>query len=541
MKVAAALVILMAFGFTDANASTLGEAGSVRRLQTAGDLAEKWRIDTVDVSQDPNAPNTMVLTASHGLGDGTTLPSLSITGNTDALSEDADITLACPSQGTWSPALGSAVQGDEPVGLETTALSLSPGTESTWSFQVADGIETNSNIFVDDPVSPKAIFCVVFEFGNNFREIAVEVSMTLDGSFAIDSSNAIDVQARVASQDKDIEVSFGVTAELCGGGPAVVNQGNAIGVCVCSDNYPTASVIGFNNLAFSQAGFVSENGNFDAVSDGAFDPMGAENLGCGIFDLGGIEKQCCRVDALLPPAFFMDINDATNLMDVTAIGSVVLDIVSDEPVADLTLYEPPTTGGINNWEEAEQFCQNQGHLRLATHEEWCPGFDPTSNIGAPELLFGNLVVSNNLTTDQWAPVDDGYNKYIQVGCWRGTCSSSDHAVQCLTHEVIASDPAPPSWGESSSLTQERWESNYVLCYGTSRRLVEAHHGLQDGEKAIVDEEEMRPFQMELVVVSDRSSAVNQLESSGAYAPHILYYYDFIAAIGIAMLGLMMMM
>lgn len=106
---------------------------------------------------------------------------------------------------------------------------------------------------------------------------------------------------------------------------------------------------------------------------------------------------------------------------------------------ELKLHSNP---GVNNWNEAQAFCQRQGGpgSRIATKAEYCP-----SGRNNPPVI-------GQQSGDQWVAINDEPNEWVQVGSWGGQT--------CLTHTEAAG--VKPGWGEDNS--KNPYESNSIYCY-----------------------------------------------------------------------------
>ncbi|CAB9515004.1 Cupin superfamily protein [Seminavis robusta] len=111
-----------------------------------------------------------------------------------------------------------------------------------------------------------------------------------------------------------------------------------------------------------------------------------------------------------------------------------------EPNGITRVFGPTETANIKSFDQAQQFCESQGGS-LASSADVCP-LD-----GSNQPFFGIQAV------DQWTPVSDYHNAWIQVG----THGSNP---PCISHRDIANDN--PAWGLDGS-TKVGPEANYVVC------------------------------------------------------------------------------
>ena len=99
------------------------------------------------------------------------------------------------------------------------------------------------------------------------------------------------------------------------------------------------------------------------------------------------------------------------------------------------LFGPEATKAIKNWKEASNFCKSKGY-ELASLKDYC------SESSLPNF--------HKMKGDQWAPIGDYNNGWVQVG-------TSVHKV-CIQHKDLGSNP---SWGLDE--TKQSYEANYILC------------------------------------------------------------------------------
>ena len=112
-------------------------------------------------------------------------------------------------------------------------------------------------------------------------------------------------------------------------------------------------------------------------------------------------------------------------------------LVPQEPKTTFTistvLFGPTETESIGSYAKAVEFCTGKGHT-LASIADACQGGKPT--FGQPD-------------GDQWMPVSDSNNEWIQVGTAHTLCQSHNQRF------------GPPDWGVSED--KMPFEANYVLC------------------------------------------------------------------------------
>ncbi|CAB9504894.1 TECPR [Seminavis robusta] len=108
----------------------------------------------------------------------------------------------------------------------------------------------------------------------------------------------------------------------------------------------------------------------------------------------------------------------------------------------MDVYGPSETSNIKSYDQAKQFCIAKGGS-LASSADVCPL--GTSN----DPYFGKPI------GDEWTPVVDYHNAWIQVGV------HPNGAPTCSLHRDSING-VDPSWGLDGNMKQS-YESNYILC------------------------------------------------------------------------------
>ncbi|CAB9518221.1 Similarities with uniprot P08640 Saccharomyces cerevisiae YIR019c STA1 [Seminavis robusta] len=103
------------------------------------------------------------------------------------------------------------------------------------------------------------------------------------------------------------------------------------------------------------------------------------------------------------------------------------------------VFGPRETGAINSYDQAQQFCEMKGGT-LASSSDICPS-------GSSSWPYFGIQDG-----DQWTPVSDYRNGWIQVG-------SHPVVSTCSLHRETYGDP---DWG-LDEFEKKAWEANYVLC------------------------------------------------------------------------------
>ena len=151
-------------------------------------------------------------------------------------------------------------------------LEIIGATNSSLSFNFA-GIEESSpfyhgpDTFTSNTTGASFQFCVRFSMYNEydigagpvleevqFREVAVNVDISLEGGFR--TMNAVEVTAEAAAQDSDDTLEFTVTAQICDDfdltGALVLNSDTELPLCFVSDSYPDANVQSLEDLILTE-------------------------------------------------------------------------------------------------------------------------------------------------------------------------------------------------------------------------------------------------------------------------------------------------
>jgi len=106
---------------------------------------------------------------------------------------------------------------------------------------------------------------------------------------------------------------------------------------------------------------------------------------------------------------------ASHVMVTVVNGEAILHSF-DNP--KLTMHTGDETAGITTWMEAYQFCDAKGRM-LAHRNEWC---NANWMKWTADDVYGGAKPGS-----QWAPVRDGYNKWVQVG---------DNGDGCQTYDEV---------------------------------------------------------------------------------------------------------
>lgn len=117
----------------------------------------------------------------------------------------------------------------------------------------------------------------------------------------------------------------------------------------------------------------------------------------------------------------------------------------EKPGAYLALYGPDVTSSAGydlTYAGAEQFCSDRAGS-LATLAQWCSA----GGEGADAIYGGQK------EGDQWAPVLDTTNEWVQIG------ERGDND-ECKTHSEIMG--YKPNWGITGASGDSIWQ--YILCY-----------------------------------------------------------------------------
>ena len=124
---------------------------------------------------------------------------------------------------------------------------------------------------------------------------------------------------------------------------------------------------------------------------------------------------------------------------------------------------PDGTWNVNNWNDAVSFCQSKNQT-LASWSDWCGTDFSLADLGEWGMI-------NN--KDEWAPIEDYPNGYIQVGDTSGY--SYDHP-QCRSHRD--GGHGDPAWGLDNE--KEEYEASYILCRDVQGRADQFLYGPEDG-------------------------------------------------------------
>jgi hypothetical protein len=174
----------------------------------------------------------------------------------------------------------------------------------------------------------KYIFCVKLTLTQNisgtvtdinFKQVAIQINVSLDGTLGDSSANAFEVDAGVVSTDTNNDIAFTSSADLCSTFNGNPTQGEAIPICIVSDNHPLARIVSVEDLMFSSGSFtqlILADGSAATGAEGLYgvpDPLNAEH--CAV-------NKCIQYNVMLYAVFA---TTGANL-DITIRGNVVLAI-----------------------------------------------------------------------------------------------------------------------------------------------------------------------------------------------------------------------
>jgi hypothetical protein len=171
-------------------------------------------------------------------------------------------------------------------------------------------------------------FCARFNTADNNanvnqRSMAVEMRVTLDGSFTLEE---IDLHQVDITADTGDEAFFGVSADNCGDN-LVYLPGEPVCIRVCANNYPATSIVDFVEMPLAY------------ISGSAIDPsvsVTQDITGC----VGGTTGvQCCEIQTLLYKNEYPTVFGETTSKIFS--GTVTLAMGAGTP--------PPTVGGLGRF------------------------------------------------------------------------------------------------------------------------------------------------------------------------------------------------
>mmetsp|Transcript_40307 Transcript_40307/g.96668 ORF Transcript_40307/g.96668 Transcript_40307/m.96668 type:complete len:408 (+) Transcript_40307:88-1311(+) len=305
-----------------------------RDLQLTGDtdfLITPTTVSTTD--------STLTLSYTNGAGDGESPPggrfdiftltsSGPITG-TGLTNVDADPTLSCFSKGgsnfVYAPST-SGITGVSTIAASasTFAISFNENATATQPYYSATGPSTALIV--------KYFLCVKFtltkdigsgpavETDINYRETALEVTLTLNGTIA--NATAFTVDTLDPGTDTDEVIEYTVSAGLCPSFTTTVTQGLTVPICIVSDQFPLASIDSIDELTFTAT--VPDPDVVQAIITGGSAADGATGLyGIATADAECPANECIHVDVIVYAIFA---NEATTNLIVEISGDAVMSV-----------------------------------------------------------------------------------------------------------------------------------------------------------------------------------------------------------------------
>lgn len=289
-----------------------------------------------------NANNTITVTFDNGIGNGDsgTNPDgrFDIYTAPDDVDVTADKTLSCYTEGGElfdHAATGSGISGQ----IVSIGANTFP-TPSTFEFTFDENVTESSPFYnYDSGTTTKQIefiFCVKFtltrEIENkgsdpittstvdiNFREVAIVVTVTLDGNLNANSVDAFNVAAAPINFDLDNEIVYTASVGLCETYNLDVKtpqQGDVVPICIMSDDFPLARIISVQDLTFTSDSLTQQ------IRVDGLDAPGATGLyGRASADTHCVTNECIQYDVIVY-AIFATSAEINLKIDIT--GSVVL-------------------------------------------------------------------------------------------------------------------------------------------------------------------------------------------------------------------------
>jgi hypothetical protein len=284
--------------------------------------------------------STFRISFNNGAGDGKTPIGgrFEIFTAREGVDAEADQTLSCFSTG------GELFRYEDPgSGISNASMSLvanSVTTPSTFNFSFDGNVAESSPFYYGGSGTTtkqaKYIFCVKFTLSQdipgpaststvdiNYREVGIEVSITLDGGLDSNSVGAFEVDAGPKNTSTENEVVYTASAGLCSTydlDTAIPQQGEVIPVCIISDDYPLARMVEVLDLVFSSGDLTQAIRSDGGDAPGAMglyglpDPLNADHCRQG---------ECVQYDVTLYAIFVSEVEAS---LEISITGNVILGI-----------------------------------------------------------------------------------------------------------------------------------------------------------------------------------------------------------------------
>ena len=226
---------------------------------------------------------------------------------------------------------------------------------SVWGFTLNDNVDSGtSKIYVETGTSVTSAtvnFCVKFVSSTtggtlevNYRELAIELTITLDGTFAV--TNMFTAEPNTLASEAD-SLTYTVTAATC---DAVVafKAGDEISMCVCTSDYPTVRLTGFDTLTYTASDGDAQTA---VLAGGTIQPLSSVE-GCYVHETLA-NTYCCQVNTMLAAGFYDGLG--TTQDTVTVAGWVEMQLGRrslQEEGGDIVQYEPQRRRVLVTAEEA---------------------------------------------------------------------------------------------------------------------------------------------------------------------------------------------
>jgi hypothetical protein len=211
-----------------------------RELQT---LTDNYAMGDLIATQNGNV---ITISNTHGPGDGTSFGEWrfyykqSVTAAIlagDAPLSDSCVTGTAIREGVDNTGIGFSgtsvpFSGNSRFGFTFTGQvnTVGAGT-SSMSFYLDSSIRNNAGAYAYDPDTGtgKAVFCVFFGrranniYNINYKEMALEVELSVDGTFTMTGLNSLQVSPNDIQENVDNDIAYSVYGEACEGVPGPVN------------------------------------------------------------------------------------------------------------------------------------------------------------------------------------------------------------------------------------------------------------------------------------------------------------------------------
>jgi hypothetical protein len=154
----------------------------------------------------------------------------------------------------------------------------------------------------------------------NFIEVAVQITVALNGTLGGSSVDAFEVDTGAAGTDTDNDLEYTASAGLCSTFSGNPTQGENIPICIVSDDHPLASIVSVQDLSFTSGDSLTQS----IIASGSAAPGAADLYGVPepLNAAHCLANKCIQYNVML----YAIIATVGDNLDITIRGNIVLAI-----------------------------------------------------------------------------------------------------------------------------------------------------------------------------------------------------------------------